>query len=87
MENSIAAASDSSLTEMPSAPQGAIRLPGLRMTNRSPGSVDAKRLGADAAVGAGDAAARRATARAPAGRRSPGTSGPDLVGGSRRCRG
>src|SRR6266850_1306587 len=42
--NSMAAASDSSPTERPSGAAGETMLPGLRTTNRSPGSVEANTL-------------------------------------------
>src|SRR5882762_1869145 len=42
--NSMAAASDSSPTESPSGAAGETMLPGLRTTNRSPGSVEANTL-------------------------------------------
>ncbi len=40
----MAAASDSSESDFPSGPAGDTRFPGLRTTNRSPGSVEAKTL-------------------------------------------
>ena len=44
MANSMAAPSDSSAIEWPSAAAGETMLPGLRTTKRSPGSVEANTL-------------------------------------------